>query len=59
MSWLQILGLIAGIMFLVFMWPAYKHYSKNSPEAKEGDWMAAIIPLGAVALLVIFLVLSV
>lgn len=59
MDWMKILAAVAIIGLLFYMWPAYKHYSQNTPEAKEGDWMSALIPLGGVVLLVVLLVMSV
>ncbi len=59
MDWIKILALIAGVMMLFFLWPAYKHWSANSPKAEKGDWQAAILPLAAVAGLVILLIVSV
>lgn len=59
MDWTQILGVVAGIMMLVFLWPAYKHWSRNSPKAEKGDWASVIFALSAVVLLVLLLVLSV
>jgi hypothetical protein len=59
MDWMQILGAAVGIMMLVFLWPAYKHWSANSPKAEKGDWQAAMLPLVAVVGLVILLIMSV
>ena len=59
MDWMKILAAVTIVGLLVYMWPAYKHFSKNTPEAKEGDWMGALLPLGAVVLLVVLLVMSV
>lgn len=59
MEWTQILGLVAGIMMLFFLWPAYKHWSANSPKAEAGDWQAVILPLLAVVGLIILLIMSV
>ncbi len=59
MDWTQILGVVAGIMMLVFLWPAYKHWSRNSPKAEKGDWASVIFALSAVVLLVLLLILSV
>jgi len=59
MEWMQILGLVAGIMMLFFLWPAYKHYSQNSPKAEKGDWAAVALPLGGVVLLILLLIASV
>ena len=43
------------IMFLFAIYPAMKWWSKNGPKAQEGDWAAALLPLGGVVLLVIVL----
>jgi RsiW-degrading membrane proteinase PrsW (M82 family) len=59
MDWMKILGTIAGIMMLVFLWPAYKHWSQNSPKAEKGDWATVMLVLGAVVLFVILLIASV
>ncbi|MCB1925571.1 MAG: hypothetical protein KDJ27_17830 [Gammaproteobacteria bacterium] len=59
MDWMKILAVVAGIMMLFVLWPAYKHWSANSPKAGEGDWQAAILPLAAVAGLVVLLILAV
>ncbi len=59
MDWMKILAGIAGVMMLVFLWPAYKHHSKNGPKAENGDWQAVALPLAAVAGLVILLIMSV
>ena len=59
MDWMQILGIVAGVMMLFFLWPAYKHWSANSPKAEEGDWQAVVLPLVAVIVLVILLIMSV
>jgi len=56
MDWMAILGTIAGIMMLVFLWPAYKHWSQNSPKAEQGDWASVLVALGGVVLLVIVLI---
>jgi len=59
MEWMQILGVVAGIMMLFVLWPAYKHWSQNSPKAEKGDWAAVALPIGGVVLLVLLLILSV
>jgi len=58
-DWMQILMVVAGIMMLFVLWPAYKHWSSNSPKAEKGDWSAALLPLVAVVGLVILLIFSV
>lgn len=59
MDWMKILAVVGGVMMLFVMYPAYKHWSKNSPKAEEGDWQAAILPLAAVVGLVVLLVMMV
>ncbi len=59
MDWMQILAVVFAVMMLFAMWPAYKHWSANSPKAEKGDWQAVILPLAAVAALVALLVMSV
>ena len=46
-------------MMLFVLWPAYKHWSQNSPKAEKGDWAAVALPIGGVVLLVLLLILSV
>lgn len=57
MDWMKILSVVAGVMMLAYMWPAYKHWSKNSPKAEAGDWQSVILVIlgvaGFVALLVV------
>jgi len=59
MEWMKILAAVAGVMMLFAMWPAYKWWSANSPEAQPGDWRAAILAIAAVAGFVVLLVLLV
>ena len=40
MEWMQILAVVEGVMILFVLWPAYKHWSANSPKAEQGDWQA-------------------
>jgi uncharacterized membrane protein YphA (DoxX/SURF4 family) len=47
------------IMMLFFLWPTVKNWQQNGPKAQQGDWMAAVLPLGGVVLLVILLVMMV
>lgn len=59
MDWMKILAVVAGVMMLAVMWPAYKHWSKNSPKAEKGDWNAALLAIAAVAGFVALLVMLV
>jgi uncharacterized membrane protein YphA (DoxX/SURF4 family) len=51
-------AVVLGLM-LFYLWPVYKQWQEHGPKAQKGDWMAAVLPLGAVVLLVILLVLAV
>jgi hypothetical protein len=59
MDWMKILAVVAGIMMLFFLWPAYKHWSKTSPKAEKGDWNAALLAIAAVGAFVALLILLV
>jgi len=56
---MKIVMAIAIIMMLFTMWPAYKHWSKNSPQAEKGDWASVVFILGLVVLFVSLLIMSV
>jgi len=56
---LQLVAAFAMVLMLVYLWPAFKHWQQNSPKAQPGDWQAALLPIGAVVLLVIFLIMAV
>jgi len=53
---LKIVAAVAMGMMAFFAWHAYKHWQKEAPKPKKGDWQAALLPLGFVVLLVILLV---
>ena len=44
------------VLLLLRLWPAYKQWQERGTKAEAGDWMAAILPLGAVVLLVVILI---
>ncbi len=56
---LKIAAAAALVLMLVYLWPAYKHWQENGPKAQKGDWQAAILALGAVAALVVLLIMAV
>ena len=56
---LKIVMAIAIVMMLFSIWPAYKHWSKNSPQAEKGDWANVVFILGVVVLFVSLLIMSV
>jgi hypothetical protein len=47
------------VLLLVRLWPVYKHWHDHGPKAGKGDWLAAILPLGAVVLVVVMLIMAV
>lgn len=58
-TWMKVLLAAGIIMMLVFLWPAYKHWSQHGPKAGPGDWRAVILPLLAVIAFVVLLVMMV
>lgn len=56
---LQLVAAAVMVLMLVYLWPAFKHWQQNSPQAQSGDWRAALLALGAVVLLVVFLIMAV
>ena len=58
-TFLKIMLAAAIIMMLVFIWPAYKHWSQEKPQAEKGDWANVMFILGLVTLFVSLLILSV
>ncbi|MBK1650079.1 hypothetical protein [Rhabdochromatium marinum] len=54
------LMLAAVLVLMLFrLWPAYKAWQDHGPRAGKGDWAAVVLPLAAVAGLVVVLVLMV
>jgi hypothetical protein len=54
------IAVAAALVLLLFrLWPAYKHWQDSGRKAEQGDWLAAILPLGGVVLVVVLLVLAV
>ena len=51
-------AVLLGLM-LFYLWPVFKQWQEHGPKAQKGDWMAAVLPLGAVVLFVVLLVLAV
>jgi hypothetical protein len=47
------------ILLLFRLWPAYKQWQESGSKAQKGDWQAALLPLGAVVLLVVVLIAAV
>ena len=44
------------ILFLIVIYPAMKWWNAHSPEAKAGDWPAALLALGGVVAFVFLLI---
>ncbi|BAO44233.1 hypothetical protein [Thiolapillus brandeum] len=57
--WLQIGMAVTIVLMLVFMYPATKHWLKNSPKANKGDWPAVFVALALVVGFVLLLILLV
>jgi hypothetical protein len=54
------IALAAVMILLLFrLWPVYKQWQESGRKAEKGDWQAALLPLGAVVLLVILLIMAV
>ncbi len=54
------LAMAAVLVLLLWrLWPVYKQWQENGPKAQQGDWAAALLPLGGVVLLVVLLILAV
>ena len=54
------IALAAVMVLLLFrLWPVYKQWQESGRKAEKGDWQAALLPLGAVVLLVILLIMAV
>jgi hypothetical protein len=57
--WIKILSAVMMAAWIIYLWPRAKYWLSNSPAPKEGDWTAAMLPLGAVVLFVILLIMMV
>jgi len=54
------IGSAVLMLAMVFMiWPAVKHWGKNSPKGTGADWMAVVLPIAAVVGFVVLLVMMV
>ncbi len=52
MDWLKFGYAALVIALILFLFPAARHWLKNSPKAKQGDWQAFLFPIGLVILFV-------
>ena len=57
--WMKIGSAILLVTMLVIIFPQAKRMMKESPEGSASDWMTALIPIGLVAVFIIFLILIV
>lgn len=55
-TWEQVLLGIAALVLVFFYWPGVKATLERSRQAKQRDWKAVLIPVGAVVLFVILLI---
>jgi len=55
MSGMEIGTALLLVTFLIVLFPNVKHWLKNSPEPREGDWTAAALPIVGVLLFVMLL----
>ena len=58
-TWMKVIWGVALVMMLFALWPAYKHWSKNSPKAEKGDWASVVFVMGLVVLFVVLLIAAV
>ena len=58
-TWEQILLGIGAFIILFAFWPGVKAALERSKQAENPDWRAALLPIGAVILLVVLLILIV
>lgn len=59
MDWIKIFSAILVVGWIIYIWPRARYWLKNSPKAQQGDWLAALLPLGLVAGLVALLIMMV
>lgn len=52
MDWLKIGYAILIVTLIIFIFPAARYWLKNSPNAKQGDWQAFLLPIGLVILFI-------
>ena len=52
MDWLKIGYAILIVALIIFIFPAARYWLKNSPNAKQGDWQAFLLPIGLIILFV-------
>ncbi len=57
--WLKVIIAVVLGMMLWRLWPAAKHQLDHGPKGTSKDWQAAILPIGAVVLFIVFLVMMV
>ncbi len=57
--WMKIGSAILLVTMLVIIFPQAKRMMKESPKGRASDWTSALIPIGLVAVFIIFLILIV
>jgi uncharacterized membrane protein YidH (DUF202 family) len=58
-TWEQILLGIAALALTFLFWPGVKASLERSRQAQERDWLAVLLPIGAVVLFVVLLIVMV
>lgn len=53
MDWMKFAYAALIVALLIFIFPAAKHWLKNSPKAERGDWQAFLLPISLVVLFVV------
>ena len=56
-TWEQVLLGIAALALAFFFWPGVKASLERSRRAEQRDWLAVLLPIGAVVLFVVLLVI--
>ena len=57
--WMKIGSAILLVTMLIIIFPQAKRMIEESPKGGASDWMSALIPIGLVAVFIIFLILIV
>ncbi len=57
--WMKIGSAILLVTMLVIIFPQAKRMMKESPKGSASDWTSALIPIGLVAVFIIFLIMIV
>ena len=56
MDWVKIGSALLMLAMIIWLFPRAKDAVKNSPKGSSQDWLAFMIPIGAVVLFIIVLI---